>query len=110
MKIIWDDHSFNEAMMVIDDIVGLALHFTKTNHPMGEFPDGFTGGGFLYSLFVTWQRAIGENKIRLFPVMQECIDQYDVATKVQEIRTNNPEAARMSMKFLKEHGVIKFGP
>ncbi len=101
-KIDWEKYNDYGSFMIIDDIVGLCLQYnTDQRHPHGEFPFD-TGGGFLYSVFITWRRADPNNKKKLMPLMKEWINQYDVPFKVKMMV---PGAQEMSQKWLEKNGI-----
>ena len=102
----WEKYSLDEAMIVIDDIVGIALQFNTNKHPLGEL-DLPVGGGFVYSLFITWKRADAicdiTNRMTLFPIMRKVINDESIDVKLKEWY---PEMLqKYSVKFLKEKHV-----
>ena len=104
-KIDWPKHPVPEQALIVEDIVGLCTMFLKNVHPIGEFQLD-VAGGFIYSLFITWQRADPINKSHLLPVMIEMIDKYRIDEKADEIRKTNPMAKEMCSSFLEEKGII----
>jgi len=79
--------------------------YEKSQHPIGEFKLDTGGGGFVYSLFVTWKRADPYNKNLLIEILKKIINKYEIDKKTDEIKKTYPSAAKFSADYLSENGV-----
>ena len=101
----WEKYDPLQQYIIIDDIVGLCLMFEKNNSAIGEFKLDTGGGGFVYSLFVTWQRADPINKNLLIEILKKIIDKYEIDKKTDELKKRYRSAAKYSNDYLSEHGI-----
>jgi len=103
--ICWELFDSMQQYIIIEDIVGLCMMYEKNQNAIGEFKLDTGGGGFVYSLFVTWKRADPFNKKLLIDILKKIINKYEIDKKTDEIKKKFPSAAKFSDDFLKEHGV-----
>jgi len=101
----WENYNPMQQFVIIEDIVGLCLMFEKNNSAIGKFKLDTGGGGFVYSLFVTWKRADPFNKKLLIDVLKKIIDKYEIDKKTDELKKTYRSAAKYSNDYLSEHGV-----
>jgi len=101
----WENYDLVQQYVIIEDIVGLCLMFEKNHSAIGEFKLDTGGGGFVYSLFVTWQRADPFNKKLLMDILKKIIDKYEIDKKTDELKKTYRSAAKYSNDYLSEHGV-----
>jgi len=81
------------------------MMYEKSQHPIGEFKLDTGGGGFVYSLFVTWKRADPYNKNLLIEILKKIINKYEIDKKTDEIKKTYPSAAKFSADYLTENGI-----
>ena len=105
LVINWENYSFSEILTIIDHIVGMALMYGETNNPAGEFTKDVGGGGFVFSLCITWQRAFARNRIKMTNIMKDVIDECDMWSKLEALKKRNPDAENLCGKYLKEKGI-----
>lgn len=103
--IFWEKYDPRQQYIIIEDIVGLCMMYEKSQHPIGEFKLDTGGGGFVYSLFVTWKRADPYNKNLLIEILKKIINKYDIDKKTDEIKKTYPSAAKFSENYLSENGI-----
>jgi len=103
--IFWEKYNPMQQYIIIEDIVGLCMMYEKSQHPIGEFKLDTGGGGFVYSLFVTWKRADPYNKNLLIEILKKIINKYDIDKKTGEIKKTYPSAAKFSEDYLSENGI-----
>ncbi len=101
----WENYNPMQQYVIIEDIVGLCMMYEKNQNAIGEFKLDTGGGGFVYSLFVTWKRADPYNKNLLIDILKTIINKYDIDKKTDEIKKTFPSAAKFSADYLSEHGV-----
>jgi len=101
----WENYDPRQQYIIIEDIVGLCMMYEKSQHPMGEFKLDTGGGGFVYSLFVTWKRADPYNKDMLIEILKTIINKYNIDKKTDEIKKTYPSAAKFSANYLSENGI-----
>jgi len=101
----WENYDPRQQYIIIEDIVGLCMMYEKSQHPIGEFKLDTGGGGFVYSLFVTWKRADPYNKNMLIEILKKIIDKYNIDKKTDEIKKTYPSAAKFSADYLSENGI-----
>jgi len=103
--IFWEKYDPMQQFIIIEDIVGLCMMYENSQHPIGEFKLDTGGGGFVYSLFVTWKRADPYNKNLLIEILKKIINKYEIDKKTDEIKKTYPSAAKFSYDYLTEHGI-----
>ena len=103
--IFWEKYNPMQQFIIIEDIVGLCMMYEKSQHPIGEFKLDTGGGGFVYSLFVTWKRADPYNKNLLIEILKTIINKYNIDKKTDEIKKTYPSAAKFSADYLSENGI-----
>jgi len=103
--IFWEKYNPMQQFIIIEDIVGLCMMYEKSQHPIGEFKLDTGGGGFVYSLFVTWKRADPYNKKLLIEILKKIINKYEIDKKTDEIKKTYPSAAKFSADYLTENGI-----
>ena len=103
--IFWEKYDPMQQYIIIEDIVGLCMMYEKSQHPIGEFKLDTGGGGFVYSLFVTWKRADPYNKNLLIEILKKIINKYEIDKKTDEIKKRYPSAAKFSANYLSENGI-----
>ena len=101
----WENYDPRQQYIIIEDIVGLCMMYEKSQHPFGEFKLDTGGGGFVYSLFVTWKRADPYNKDMLIEILKTIINKYNIDKKTDEIKKTYPSAAKFSANYLSENGI-----
>lgn len=101
----WEKYNPMQQFIIIEDIVGLCMMYEKSQHPLGEFKLDTGGGGFVYSLFVTWKRADPYNKNLLIEILKIIINKYEIDKKTDEIKKRYPSAAKFSANYLSENGI-----
>ncbi len=101
----WENYDSRQQYVIIEDIVGLCMMYEKNQNAIGEFKLDTGGGGFVYSLFVTWKRADPYNKNLLIDILKTIINKYEIDKKTHEIKKTFSSAAKFSADYLSENGV-----
>jgi len=101
----WENYDDRQQYIIIEDIVGLCMMYEKNQNAIGEFKLDTGGGGFVYSLFVTWKRADPYNKNLLIDILKTIINKYEIDKKADEIKKTYSSAAKFSQDYLSENGV-----